>query len=58
MASLCVAVLRIQSGFLILYPFSKSHHSSSFPPASDPFSGKKNEKACIYLRRGQEFSVD
>lgn len=48
MASLCVAALRIQSGFLILYPFSKSHHCSSFPPAFDPFSDQ-NEKARTYL---------
>lgn len=59
MASLCVAALGIQSGFLILYPFSKSRHRSSFPPASHPLADKKkNDKACIYLGRGREFSVD
>lgn len=57
MASLCVAALRIQSGFLILYPLSKSHHCSSFPPAFDPFSDQ-NEKARTYLGRGQEFRAD
>lgn len=58
MASLCVAALGIQSGFLILHPFSKNHITAA-PSLLPPIRFQaKNEKAGIYLGRGQEFSGD